>query len=92
VKVLLYVFEQMSGLKINFEKSEILLICGDENLAVAYTDIFNCQIGLFPMKYLGVSVSANRLHVVDWVRLEEKMGKKLDLWQGVPCLVGEDLY
>jgi hypothetical protein len=42
VKVLLYVFEQMSGLKINFEKSEILLIYGDENLAVAYTDIFNC--------------------------------------------------
>jgi hypothetical protein len=27
-------------------------------------------------------VSASRLHVIDWFRLEEKMQKKVDIWQG----------
>jgi hypothetical protein len=27
VKLLLYIFEQMSGLKINFDKSEVILVC-----------------------------------------------------------------
>jgi hypothetical protein len=34
VKLLLYIYEQMSGLNINFEKSEVLLIGGDNNLAL----------------------------------------------------------
>jgi hypothetical protein len=48
VNLLLYIYEQMSGLKINFEKSEVLLIGGDNNLALEYPDIFNCQIGMPP--------------------------------------------
>jgi hypothetical protein len=47
-------FEQMSGLKINLDKSEVLIIGGDKNTAIAYADIFKCQIGMFPLKYLGV--------------------------------------
>jgi hypothetical protein len=82
VKLSLYLFEQMSGLKINFDKSEIILIGGDNNLAVQYADLFNCQVGLFTMKYLGVSIAPGRLHVIDWTRLEEKYGKKHDIWQG----------
>jgi hypothetical protein len=44
VKLLLYIYEQMSGLKINFEKSEIILIGDDNELAVRYAELFNCQI------------------------------------------------
>jgi hypothetical protein len=36
MKLLLYVFEQLSGLKINFDKSEILVIGGDQDMAVVY--------------------------------------------------------
>jgi hypothetical protein len=75
VKLLLYIFEQLSGLKINFEKSEILSIGGNNEVDKSFVEIFNCQIGLFPVKYLGVSISAKRLRVIDWVQLEEKMGK-----------------
>jgi hypothetical protein len=49
---------------------------------MAYADIFNCQIGMFPLKYLGVPISASSLHVIDWVKLEEKLAEKLDVWQG----------
>jgi hypothetical protein len=42
VKLMLYLFEHMSGLKINFENSEIILIGGDNNLTTQYADLFNC--------------------------------------------------
>lgn len=81
-KLLLYMYEVMSGLKINFMKSEIILVNGDNLLAQQYAEIFNCHIGLFPMKYLGVPISPSRLHVIDWAPLESKNGKKLDIWKG----------
>jgi hypothetical protein len=71
VKLLLYMFEQMLGLKINFEKSEIVLVGGDNSIAMSYADIFNCQIRSFHLNYLGVPIAASRLHVADWFRFEE---------------------
>jgi hypothetical protein len=82
MKILMYMFEQMSGLKNNFEKSEIVVVGNDDSVVLSYADAFNCQIGIFPLSYLGVPVSASRLHVIDWCRLEENMQKKLDTWQG----------
>jgi hypothetical protein len=82
VKLLLYLFEQMTGLKINFEKSELIMVGGDNDLAIEFAETFNCQIGSFPIKYLGVPISSGRLHVVDWKKLEEKLERKLDVWQG----------
>lgn len=78
----------MAGLKINFEKSEVLVIGGDNNTASAYANIFNCQIGTFPSKYLGVPISASRLHVVDWNAMKEKSYKKIDIWQGKSLTIG----
>jgi hypothetical protein len=40
-KLLLYLFEVMSGLKINFSKSEVLVICGDNNVAKLYAGMFS---------------------------------------------------
>jgi hypothetical protein len=42
MKMLLYMFEQMSELKINFEKSEIVVIGNDDNVAISYVEDFNC--------------------------------------------------
>jgi hypothetical protein len=36
MKLLLYLYEQMSGLKINFEKSEVLLLACDDEGALIY--------------------------------------------------------
>jgi hypothetical protein len=68
MKLLLYLFEQMAGLKIHFDKSKMLLIGGDSELALAYAEIFNCNTNDFPLKYLGVPISGGRLHVCDWMR------------------------
>jgi hypothetical protein len=69
LKLLLYMYELMAGLKINFMKSEILTINDEENWAAVYAEIFNCQMGTFPIKYLGVPVSPSRFHVADWLPL-----------------------
>ena len=53
MKILLYMYELMAGLKINFHKSEVITINDEENLASKYAEIFNCQMGTFPIKYLG---------------------------------------
>lgn len=55
MKLLLSLYEQMSDMKINFDKSESLLIGSDNNLVVAYAKLFNCPFGSFPLQYLGGS-------------------------------------
>jgi hypothetical protein len=70
----------MSGRKINFDKSEVITIGGDNNLVMEYVEAFNCQIGAFPIRYLGIPISSGRLYLVDWKKLEEKLEKKLDVW------------
>jgi hypothetical protein len=76
-KLLVYMYELMAGLKINFHKSEIITINDEGNLASMYAEILNCQIRTFPIKYLGVPVSPSRLHVSDWLPLTEKNAKKI---------------
>lgn len=76
MKLLLYLYELMSGLKINFQKSEIVFFGEDESQVLPYAVVpFDCQIGYLPLKYLGVSVgsSSTRLHVCGWQKLEDKI-------------------
>jgi hypothetical protein len=82
LKMLLYIYEMMASLKINFMKSEIFMINGDDDIKMQYANLFDCQIGTFPMMYLGVPVSPYRLRIADWIRLEEKFYKRLDSGKG----------
>jgi hypothetical protein len=66
LKMLLYIYEMMADLKINFMKSEIFMINGDEDITMQYASLFDFQIGTFPILYFGVPVSPNRLHIADW--------------------------
>ena len=78
MKLLLYLYEMMSGLKINFSKSEVLLTHGDQDKSLSYVGIFNCQVGSFPIRYLWVPVSPSKLNVNDWDHLVDKNAKKRD--------------
>ena len=57
LKLLLYLYEGMSGLKINFNKSEVVMISQDNEKSMLYAEMFNCAIGSWPMRYLGVPAS-----------------------------------
>jgi hypothetical protein len=50
-KLLLYMFEQMSGMKINFNISEVLLVGWDNDISLSNAKIFNRNTKLFPLLY-----------------------------------------
>jgi hypothetical protein len=55
----------------------------DYQKSLSNSDMINCAIGKWPLKYLGVPVSGFKLHVVDWRKLDEKVLKRLDGWKGL---------
>lgn len=65
IKLLLYIYELMSRLKINFMKSEIFMINRYNLIAEQYGSLVYCQFSDFPMKYLSVPIGPRRLHVND---------------------------
>ena len=77
LKLLLYVFETMSGLKINFDKIEVLLVQDDAVKQQEYAAMFNCQMGKWTITYLGAPVCARRIFVAEMNFLEEKFKKKM---------------
>jgi hypothetical protein len=56
LKFMLCLFEQMSGLKINFIKSEVYCFGGCKNVVESYEEIFTCKSGDLPLRYLGVPI------------------------------------
>lgn len=42
MKLLLYLFEGITGLKINFYKSEVMIVMEDSDKCKFYVDMFNC--------------------------------------------------
>jgi hypothetical protein len=83
LKLLLLCFENMSGLKINFTKSEALVTGVDDAERRRIADLLNCNLGSLPMSYLGLPVSDKTLSVADWYFLTEKVGHRVDPWQGL---------
>ncbi|RLN23448.1 hypothetical protein C2845_PM07G29970 [Panicum miliaceum] len=82
LKLILYCFEWLSGLKINFHKSEVFVFGADQNEKERMANMLNCKLGTFPMKYLGIPISENRLGSLAFSGLKEKMGRRLDPWKG----------
>jgi hypothetical protein len=62
----------MSGLKINFLKSEIFTIGGDNEIASFHADMFGCKVGSLPMKYLGVPISSTSFKNSYWDVLDPR--------------------
>jgi hypothetical protein len=88
LKLLLYLYEDMSGLKINFSKSEVIMVSQDEAKSLEFSNMFNCTTGKWPIKYLGIPVAGSRLHVADWLPICEKVMKRLDGWKGSSLSLG----
>lgn len=81
VKFLLYCYEAMSGLKINFQKSEVIVIGAEEQEAQKVADLFNYKRGELPIFYLGLPVSEGRLTAKDLGVPVAKIEKRLATWK-----------
>jgi len=88
LKIILCVFEELSGLKINFHKSELFCMGEAKNRASEYMALFGCKEGTIPFKYLGIPMSNSRITNKDWSQMETRFQKKLSSWKGKLLTVG----
>ena len=82
LKILLCVFEKLSGHNINFHKSGLFCLGEAKARTLEYVQIFGCKEGTFPFKYLGIPMNPNRIASKDWGHTEERIQKKLRSWKG----------
>ena len=88
MKLLLCAFEQVSGLKINFHKSELFCFGEARGSLHTYMELFGCKQGDFPMKYLGIPIQYKKLRNSDWRVIEEHVEKRLSSWKGKHLSIG----
>ena len=81
LKLLLCAFEQLSGLKINFHKSEIFCFGAAKEMKDTYTSLFGCNAGEYPFRYLGIPMHHRQLLNSEWRKIEERFEKKLSCWK-----------
>src|SRR6266540_3805924 len=72
MKLLLCAFEQLSGLKINFHKSELFCYGTAMNFQSEYSTIFGCDVGALPFRYLGIPMFHRKFRNSDWKHVEER--------------------
>jgi hypothetical protein len=70
MKLVLYAFEQLSGLKINFYKNKMFCYGAAKTKQNEYAHIFWCDIGSFPFRYLEIPMHHRKLMNKDWKHVE----------------------
>jgi len=65
MKLLLSAFEQVSGLKINFHKSELFCFGNAQDHLDQYVELFGCKSGDFPIRHLGIPIYFMKLRNVE---------------------------
>jgi hypothetical protein len=56
MKLILYFFEQLSGLKINFHKSDFFVMVRPRRKRITIGIFFGCEVGSLPFKYFGIPI------------------------------------
>jgi hypothetical protein len=82
LKLILYCFEWLSGLKINFHKSEVFAFGVSQNEKELWANRLNCALGELPMKYLGIPISDSHINITGFSYIVQKIFKRLDPWKG----------
>ena len=67
LKFLLLCFEALSGLKINFAKSEVIVTGVSDAEAQRVAHLLNCSLGSFPFKYLGLPLCFSKSKIEDFM-------------------------
>jgi hypothetical protein len=82
IKFILYCFEWLSDLKINYHKSEAYVFSMKNAARVRIANMLNCQLSELPLKYLGIPISDTKLGKNAFEELTEKVAKRIPPWRG----------
>nr|KYP57258.1 Putative ribonuclease H protein At1g65750 family [Cajanus cajan] len=81
IKSMMRCFEMVSGLKVNFCKSNFGALGIESGLVESYAHLLNCKILSFPFTYLGIPIGANPRKKDTWRPIVIKIQKKLSSWK-----------
>jgi hypothetical protein len=76
LKFILLCFELLSGMKINFHKSEVIVMGCDSEEQARVARLLNCKQGRFPFTYLGFTMSDKKLTIADMEPLVAAVAKR----------------
>ena len=79
LRAILTRFEEVSGLRINFGKSKLVLVEVVHNLDVL-VGLLGCKQSSLTLKYLGLSLDA-KFELSIWNPILEKMKRRLVVWK-----------
>ena len=82
LKFILYCFEIISGLRINFDKNVMYGINLPEVRSKQLATVLGCSLSSLPTNYLGFPLNNGNVRSVDWNFLVEKVDKKLSASKG----------
>jgi hypothetical protein len=81
MRAILSLFEDLSGLKVNFSKSQLVGV----NIAGSWLSeaamVLNCKVGSIPFMYLGLPIGGNASRLVFWQPLINKINSRLLGWK-----------
>ena len=86
LKLILYCNELVSGLKINFNKSSVILIEHNEARQREIATNLNCISDKFPIKYIGIPLRPEKLHKEVGCLLSVNLIRDLRVGKGTACL------
>lgn len=81
IKIILVLFQIITGLKVNFNKSFIYTSDRNAREALPWAKILECLVGSFPFEYLGAPIGSNSSKKKHWVPLTKKVRTKLAMWK-----------
>ena len=91
MKLVLCMFEQLSGLKINFHKSEIFCFGKAKEVEDQYRNLFGCESVSYPFRYLDFPIHFRMLKNGEWKPIEDRFEKKIASWVGKLLSYGDRL-
>jgi hypothetical protein len=82
LKGVLSLFEILSGMRINFHKSELIPLNVDDDRIHEIAHQLHCHVGCLPFKYLGVPLHYEKLKREDLQPILDKLIKMMAGWRG----------
>lgn len=92
IKLMLFLFNGMTGLATNFTKTSLYLSKWGEFPDQATVDTLQCVVGILPVTYLGLPISSRRPRRQYWEVIISKVHRRLTSWKGKHLSLGVGLH
>lgn len=81
LRVVLLLFEVMSGLKVNFHNSMLVGVNVSDTWLNEATSVLNCKVGNAPFVYLGLPIGGHPRRLLFWEPVLLRIKKRLSGWR-----------